>query len=148
MFMVDLDTDSYYNLLGVEPTASASEIRQARDRLIQDLRERQRREATRREELLERQKQVNAAGEVLARPANREQYDRDHAHLRFFTVRTAAAGMFVDVGDRLDALQRAIREHMREVGRPLPPASDLEREDFPEDLTPSPVLDGPSGWTA
>jgi curved DNA-binding protein CbpA len=132
MFMVELDTDSYYSLLGVEPDATAAEIRQGRDRLVKQLRERQRRESTNREELVERQKEVNAAGEALARPAQREKYDREHAHLRFFTVRV---------------VHRALSEHLRQAGVAVSPLSDLDRVDFGDDLTPNPILDGAPGPT-
>jgi len=40
MFMVQLDADSYYSLLGVEPNATFAEIRAARDRKVKELRER------------------------------------------------------------------------------------------------------------
>jgi curved DNA-binding protein CbpA len=141
MFMVDLGGDSHYALLGVSPTATAGEIRRARDRLVQQLREQQRREPTRSPELVRRQKAVNAAGEELARPANRAAYDQANAHLRFFTVRDAAAPMFVDVAARIDVLHRAIAAHLRAAGAPLPPLSDLDRSDFRADQTPNPLLD-------
>jgi curved DNA-binding protein CbpA len=142
MFMVELAADSYYGLLGVEPDATFAEIREARDREVRQLRERQRCEPSNGDELQERQKKVNAAGEMLARPANRAQYDKEHAHLRFFTVRAAAAPMFVDQRERIDALHRAIVAHLGRRGVRLPPMSDLDRVDFGEDLTPNPLLDG------
>jgi curved DNA-binding protein CbpA len=142
VFMVDLQSDSYYVLLGVEPNATAAEIRQARDRQVWELRERQRREPINRRELIERQKTVNAAGEELARPAKREKYDKEHAHLRFFTVRNAAAPMFIDKGDRLYVLRRALAAHLAAAGTPLRQLSDLDRVDFSGDLTYNPLLDG------
>jgi hypothetical protein len=142
MFMVELDTSSHYSLLGVDPNASFADVRAARDREIKRLRERQRREPTNRDELVERQKQVNAAGEELARPAQREKYDKQHANLRFLAVRSASAPMFDDAGDRLEALYRAIAGHLRALGVSLPPLSDLDRTDFDDDLTPIPMLDG------
>src|SRR5690242_17707158 len=104
MFMVELGADSHYALLGVDPNATFAQIRVARDGMIKDLRVRQRREPTHLEELQDRQKQVNAAGEVLVRPANREKYDAEHPYLRFFTPRPAAAPMFTTDEDRLDVL--------------------------------------------
>lgn len=141
MFMIDLGADSLYSLLGVLPDATAAEIRTARDRMVQELRERHRREPTRRTELEERQKAVNAAGETLARPAKREQYDQEHTHLRYFTIRSAAAPMFVDAGERVDVLYRAIAAHLAERGTPVAPLSDLDRVDFRSDETPNPLLD-------
>lgn len=145
MFMVDLGAESFYTVLGVAPTATAAEIRQARDALVRELRERQRREPTRYEELEARQKAVNTAGEELARPAKRAQYDHDNAHLRFFAVRNAAAGLFADRADRVEVLHAALAAHLRARGVAVRPRSDLDRDDFTADLTPNPTLDGPIG---
>jgi curved DNA-binding protein CbpA len=145
MFMVKLEADSLYSLLGVAPDATFAQIREARDRAVRLLRERQRQEPTNREQLDERQKQVNAAGETLARPAQREKYDEEHAHLRLFMVRPAAAPMFTDPADRIDALHRAMVEHLRAAGVRVPPLTDLDRADFSDDLTPTPLLDGRTG---
>ena len=141
MFMVDLGIDSHYALLGVSPDATAAEVRQARDSLIRQLRERQRREPTRRQELTERQRLINNVGEELARPAKRAQYDKDNEHLRFFTIRTAAAAMFTDPPDRIDVLHRVISAHLRAAGVAVRPLSDLDRSDFTADVTPNTVLD-------
>jgi curved DNA-binding protein CbpA len=141
MFMVDLGADSHYTLLGVAPTAAAGDIRKARDRLVRELKERVRREPAHRGELEARLKTVNAAGEMLARPAERSKYDRQNAHLRFLTVRNAAADMFVDPGHRVDVLHRAISAHLNAVGVPLRPLSDLDRTDFLADAAPNPLLD-------
>jgi curved DNA-binding protein CbpA len=141
MFMVDLGADSHYALLGVAPTATRDEVRTARDRLVRELKERLRCEPANRGELEERLKVVNAAGEVLARPAERAKYDRQNAHLRFLTVRNAAAAMFVDAGHRVDVLHRAISAHLDAAGVPLRPLSDLDRTDFLADSTPNPLLD-------
>jgi len=143
--MIDLGTESYYTLLGVSPTATAAEIRQARDVLVHGLRERQVREPLRRDELEERQKAVNAAGDELVRPVKREQYDRDNAHLRFFTVRRAAAPLFTEPADRVEVLSQAIADHLRRRGAPLRPVSDVDRVDFTADLTPNALLDGLTG---
>jgi curved DNA-binding protein CbpA len=144
LFMVDLATDSHYALLGVAPDATVADIRAARDDLIRQLRERQRREPTNRDELIEKQKAINAAGEDLVRPARREQYDRTHAHLRLFSVRVAAAAMFVDRANLLSAIARAVEAHLDAAGTPVRPATDLYRFDFPDDLTPDPLLDDPT----
>lgn len=141
MFMIDLDADSHYALLGVAPDAGVEEIRSARDRIVKELKERVRREPTNREELERRLKTVNAAGEVLVRPAERSKYDQQNAHLRFFTKRRAAAAMFTDAGHRVDVLHRAISAHLDAAGAPLRPLSDLDRTDFAADLAPSPLLD-------
>jgi curved DNA-binding protein CbpA len=141
MFMIDLGSPSHYSQLGVTPDATAAEIRQARDMLIRQLRERQRREPTRRQELVERQRLINNIGEDLARPAKRAQYDKENEHLRFFTVRTAAAAMFTDRRDRIDVLHRVVSAHLRAAGVPVRPLSDLDRADFTADVTPNNLLD-------
>jgi curved DNA-binding protein CbpA len=139
--MIDLGVDSHYAMLGVSPDATAAEIRKARDTLIRELRERQRREPTRRAELTERQRLINNVGEELARPAKRAQYDKDHEHLRFFTIRSATAAMFTSPQDRIDVLHRAISAHLRAAGVQIRPLSDLDRVDFTADATPNTLLD-------
>jgi len=139
--MIDLGVESHYSLLGVSPDASAAEIRQARDGLIRQLRERQRREPTRRQELTERQTLINSVSEELARPAKRARYDKDHEHLRFFTIRSSAAAMFTDPRDRIDVLHRVISAHLRAAGVNVRPLSDLDRVDFTTDVTPNDLLD-------
>jgi curved DNA-binding protein CbpA len=141
MFIVDLGVESHYSLLGVSPDANVKEIREARDGLIGDLRLRQRREPARHEELVERQRLINNAGDVLVRPAKRETYDRENAHLRFFTVRTAAAPMFTEPADRIDVLHRVISQRLRAAGVEIRPLSDLDRSDFTADVTPNSLLD-------
>jgi curved DNA-binding protein CbpA len=141
MFMIDLGAESYYSLLNISPTATTAEIRQARDSIVKELRERQRREPTNRAELEERQKAVNAAGEELVRPAKRAKYDQENAHLRFFTLRNAATPLFTDPGHRIDVLHRAIRAHLRGAGVALRPLSDVDKTDFATDETPNELLD-------
>ncbi|MEU7481146.1 DnaJ domain-containing protein [Lentzea sp. NPDC042327] len=141
MFMIDLGGDSHYSRLGVSPDASAEEIRQARDRLIRELRERVRREPGRKDELTERQQQINGVADVLVRPAKRQQYDRGHEHLRFFTIRSAAAPVFTSQADRIDVLHRVISAHLRAAGVELRPLSDVDRSDFAADVTPNTLLD-------
>jgi curved DNA-binding protein CbpA len=143
MFMVEIDSDSQYSVLGVPPDALAAEIREARDRRIEEVREQQRREPANRDELIKLQKAINAAGEELARPARREQYDRQNPHLRFFTVRTAAAPMFVSAADRLAAVRAAVAAHLDAAGVPAPPGTDLDLDqwDLAAECTPHPLLD-------
>jgi curved DNA-binding protein CbpA len=141
MFMIDLAGDSLYSRLGVSPDASAGEIRAARDRLIRELREQKRREPARKAELTAREQQVNSDAEMLARPAKREQYDQEHEHLRFFTIRSAAAPMFTSTADRIDVLHRAISAHLRGRGVRIRPLSDVDRGDFTSDVTPNTLLD-------
>jgi curved DNA-binding protein CbpA len=141
MFMVEINTDSLYSVLGVAPDAPPAEIRQARDLLVEQLREQQWRQPTNRDELIERQKAINAAGEELARPARREKYDRENQHLRFFAVRAAAAPLFTAGVDLVAALRHAIADHLDAAGVPLTAASDLDRVDFTADLTWLPLLD-------
>jgi len=141
MFRIDIDTDSHYAVLGVPPDATPEQITRARDVRVHALRLRQRSEPVNRDELVELQKAVNAAGEALARPARRHEYDEANPHLKYFTVRTAAAPMFVTVADLLVVLREAIAGHLDESGVPLPLASDLERIDFTGDLTWNALLD-------
>ncbi|MCY1139631.1 hypothetical protein OWR29_16650 [Actinoplanes sp. Pm04-4] len=142
MFMVEIETDSLYSVLGVEPDAPVAEIREARDRLVAQLRAQQRREPANRDELDARQRSIIEAGEELVRPARREKYDRQNPHLRFFTVRTAAAPMFVSLADRLVALRAAVHAHLEAAGEAPPPSTDLDRHDFTADFSPHPLLDG------
>ena len=141
MFRIEITNDSHYAVLGVSPDASPEEITQARDLGVHSLRVRQRLEPAKRDELVERQKLLNAAGEALARPARRRQYDEANPHLHYFAVRTAAAPMFVTTPDRVVALRAAIARHLDAAGVPLPRASDLERLDFTGDLTWHALLD-------
>jgi curved DNA-binding protein CbpA len=142
MFMIDLGVQSYYSLLGVSPSANAAEIREARDRKIKELRERQRiAKGPEAENIKARQKEINAAGETLARPKDREKYDRLNSHLKFFSVRVAAAPLFVEKADRMYVLHRAMREFLAAKGVNLQPLSDIEREDFSADETPIDLLD-------
>jgi curved DNA-binding protein CbpA len=140
MFMVEINTDSLYSILGVAPDAQPAEIREARDLRVEQLRELQRRQPTNRDELIERQKAINAAGEELARPARREKYDRENQHLKFFAVRAAGAPMFAAGADLVAALRPAIAGHLDAAGVPLV-AADLDRVDFAADLTWHPLLD-------
>jgi curved DNA-binding protein CbpA len=141
MFRIQIDTDSHYAVLGVPPDATPEQITQARDRGVHALRLRQRNEPVNRDELIEMQKALNAAGETLARPARRREYDAANPHLRYFTVRTGAAPMFVNAADLVVALHAAIARHLDEAGAPPPIASDLERLDFTADLTWNALLD-------
>jgi hypothetical protein len=142
MFMVEIDADSHYSRLGVDPDAPFADIREARDRLVAELRAQRRLEPSNRDELDARERSIIAAGEELARPARREQYDRQNPHLRFFTVRTAAAPMFVSLADRLVALRAAVHAHLEAAGEHLPPPTELDRHDFTADFSPHPLLDG------
>jgi curved DNA-binding protein CbpA len=143
MFMVELTVDSHYSVLGLKPDAQAAEIREARDRLVNVSRVKQLQEPGNREAHLAEQARINRAAEELARPARREQYDRDHPYLRFFTVRRVAAPMFTFLPDRVAALRAAIAAHLDAMGSPIAPASELDRRDFTADFTRSPLLDGP-----
>jgi hypothetical protein len=141
MFRIQIDTDSHYAVLGVPPDATPEQITRARDRQVHTLRVRQRNEPVNRDELVELQRALNAAGEELARPARRREYDAANPHLRYFTVRIAAAPMFVTPVDLMVALRAAVAAHLDEAGAPVPPASDLERADFTGDLTWNALLD-------
>lgn len=139
--MIDLGVDSHYALLGVEPDATPAQIRQARDSLTNELKKRVRQEPSRKAELVARQELLNKAGNELLRQGKREQYDMHHEHLRFFTVRSATAGMFANPQDRIDVLHRVISAHLRAAGVHIRPLSDLDRADFTADLTPNSLLD-------
>jgi curved DNA-binding protein CbpA len=141
MFMIDLGVESHYSRLGVSPDASAAQIRQARDNLILELRQRGRREPARRAELTKRAEEINNVGAELSAPAKRARYDKHHQHLRLFTIRSAAAPMFTDPQDRIEVLHRVIGARLREAGVPIRPLSDLDRSDFTADLTPNDLLD-------
>jgi curved DNA-binding protein CbpA len=143
MFMIDLGTQSYYSVLGVTPSANIAAIRSARDTLVNDLARKMRTAETDAEKLaLEvRQKEINAAGETLVRPDKREEYDRAHAHLRFFTVRVASVPMFTDKADGFFVLHRAISEFLAAKGLAVAPLSDLEAQDFLSDETPNDLLE-------
>ena len=143
MFMIDLGAQSYYSVLGVNPGASFAAIRAARDQMIKELKERLRTAQTETEKRLleERQKEINAAGEKLARPDQREAYDRDNAHLKFFTVRMVAAPMFTEKADAFFVLHRTIRDFLASKGVTIPPLSDIEAQGFESDETPVELLD-------
>ena len=143
MFMIDIGTPSHYALLGVSPTATAAQIRKARDDKVLALRTEARRASSpeRKAELTEREQAINAAAEVLVRPAQREEYDREHPDLRLFTRRSAAAPLFTDPAQRVGVLYRALVEHLERAGARTRPPSDLHRTNFDTDLTPNPLLD-------
>jgi len=141
MFMVEIKADSLYSVLGVPPDAPPAEIREARDLLVEEVRKKKRLQPTNHDKLTEREKAINAAGEELARPAQREKYDRENQHLKFFTVRAAAAPMFTTPADLLAALRPAVAGHLESAGAPLGAPSDLDRVDFTDDLTWHPLLD-------
>ncbi len=142
MFMIDLGAQSYYAMLGISPSSSGAEVRAARDKLVKELKEKERTVPSEEKKKIEsRQKEINAAGETLARPEEREKYDRANTHLKFFTVRIAAAPLFVEKDDRIYVLHRAIRNFLATKEVDLQPLSDLEREDFSSDETPIDLLD-------
>ena len=86
-------------------------------------------------------KKINAAGEILVRPNDRAEYDRQNPHLKFFLVQTAAAPMFTEKADRLHVLYRVTKDFLAEKEIEVPPLSDMERFDFTADETPMPLLD-------
>ncbi|MCP4263679.1 MAG: hypothetical protein GY774_40150 [Planctomycetes bacterium] len=143
MFMIDLGVPSLYSILGVPPDASVIEIREARDRVGKALAEERRlaKDAQEKQKLEDRQKEINAAGEMLIRPDKHEKYDRANAHLRFFVVRITAAPIFVEKADRIYVLHRIIRSFLAAKGVDVSPISDLDRDDFSTDETPNVLLD-------
>jgi|SRR5215213_397625 len=144
MFMIDLGAQSYYSALGISPNASIAEIRIACDRVGKELAEKLRVAASdeEREKITGRLKYINSeVGETLKRPEKRKEYDRAHAHLRFFTVQVAAAPMFVDKVDRMHVMHRIVKDFLSAKGVRLSPLSDVEREDFAGDESPVGLLD-------
>ena len=144
MFMIDLGTQSYYSALDISPNATIAEIRIACDRVGKELAEKLRAATSddEREKVNSRLKYINSeVGETLKRPEKRKEYDRDHAHLRFFTVQVAAAPMFVEKVDRLHVMHRVIKDFLSKKGVRLSPLSDVEREDFTDDESPVELLD-------
>ena len=142
MFMIDLGMQSHYTLLAVSPTATPAEIRKAREDQVRDLRTEARRASSERKaELAAQEQALNAAAEVLVRPALKEEYDREHPDLRVFTPQTAAAPLFTDPAQRVGVLYQAIVDHLAHHGARTRPPSDLHRSDFGTDETPNPLLD-------
>ena len=143
MFMIDLGTQSYYSAIDISPNASIAEIRIACDRAGKELAEKLRaaKSDDEREKINSRLKYINSVGETLKRPEKRKEYDRDHAHLRFFTVQVAAAPMFVNKVDRLYVMHRIVKDFLATKGVVLSPLSDVEREDFSDDESPVELLD-------
>lgn len=144
MFIIDLGAQSYYSALDISPNASIAEIRIACDRAGKELAEKLRAAASdeERKKITDRLKYINSyVGETLKRPETRKEYDRAHAHLRFFTVQVAAAPMFVDKVDRMHVMHRIVKDFLAERGVLLSPLSDVEREDFTGDESPIELLD-------
>jgi hypothetical protein len=143
MFMIDLGAQSHYSTLGVSPSAGIQEIRDAFNKIGNDLKKRLIAAKTEEEKkkIEERQKQINSIGGTLISPERRAEYDRENAHLRFFDVQTIAAPLFTSKTDRLHVLHRAIRDFLGAKGVALAPLSDLEREDFASDENRVELLD-------
>jgi curved DNA-binding protein CbpA len=150
MFMIDLGTPSHYSVLGVDPEASAKEIRGKVDKLFGEL-ERKRLQARTPEEkrqLEERQKTINQIAGILANPSKRSDYNRDNAHLTFLALRKTAAPALEERAARLRWVHRAIREFLLAQGEDMEPIDDLERSDFTGDFTPNALLEQLSGRMA
>jgi curved DNA-binding protein CbpA len=141
MFMINLGAESYYSILGVAPDATSEEIQTAAEKIVVDLKKRLRSDPSSKEELMARETKVNSARGTLAGRKKREEYDRANAHLRFFTIRRAAAGMFLERADRIHVLHRAVREHLASRGVSVMPMTDLDRQDFSMDESPNSLLD-------
>lgn len=143
MFMVDLGGDNHYTFFGLSPDASAAEIRAARDELYNKLetKKHQAHDPAERTRIEEQQKEIGKKGDELTRPESRDKYDREHAHLRFLIVQTAAVPLFRSRVDRVYVIDRAVRGFLSEKGIPIEPLCDLERTDFREDFTSVAVLD-------
>lgn len=143
MFMIDLNVQTAYKILGISPDADAREIIRVRGALARDLKNRS--EATRdpeeKKRLNEELLRINDAGEKIARPALREKYDAENAHLMFYQERSSAMPFFTSKADRLWVLLRAFRAHLAQQEAAVSPLNDLDREDFSADETPNELLD-------
>jgi curved DNA-binding protein CbpA len=141
--MIDLGAESYYSYLGIAPSATAEEIRAARDRMFKEV-EISKRAATDKEErdkLEEKLKEIGQKGDTLARPESRANYDSSNAHLRCFVIRPAAAPIYTEKADRLFALDRAARRFLARKGASVAPLCDLYRTSFEPDEQPVELLD-------
>lgn len=143
MFMIDLNVPTAYKILGVSPDADAREIIRVRGALQKDLKKKidATRDEAEKKRLNDELLKITSAGEKLARPAEREKYDAENAHLVFYQERRAAVPFFTSKADRLWVLLRAFRAHLAQQGADLPPLNDLHREDFSADETPNDLLD-------
>jgi hypothetical protein len=143
MFMIDLNVQTAYKILGISPDADAREIIRVRGALQKDLKKKI--DATRDEEekkrLNEELLKITGAGEKIARPAEREKYDAENAHLMFYQERPSAMPFFTSKADRLWVLLRAFRAHLAQQSVTVSPLNDLDREDFSADETPNELLD-------
>lgn len=143
MFFIDLGTQSHYSVLGISPTATVEEIRTAKDKLVKELRDKQKLAKTEaeRKPVDDREKYLNQISDTLIRREKREKYDSENAHLGFLTVQTVTAGIFAEKSDRLHVLHRILREFFSVKGVELQPLSDVDREDFLSDETPVALLE-------
>jgi curved DNA-binding protein CbpA len=143
MFMIDPGAESYYSILGVAPDASVDEIRRAKTKLSEELRNKARQTNVKeeKERLEKREAVINDASNVLLRPADREKYDRENAHLRFFMIQPAAPLLYTTPVDRFYVLFRVLREFLAEQGVDLAAWTDTERMEFQADWTPTELLD-------
>lgn len=143
MFMIEFPDSSHYATLGVSPEASAAEIRDARDKANREI-EQQRlstSESTKKKYFSETQARINAAGEVLARPAERRRYDLANPDLRFLAIRISAAPFLAERGPRLEWIYLVIRRFLIHQGVEINPLSDLQRDNFDCDENPNGMLD-------
>lgn len=143
MFMIDLDTPSHYKMLGISPTATRDEIQTARDGAGERFRvaSRETNDPEIKARLADEEQAVNSAGNALASPERRAEYDRENPDLRTLSVRSGAAPMFDEAAHRTEVLYRAIAEHLARRGARVSPPSDLYRTDFTADETPNHLLD-------
>lgn len=144
MFMVDLSEESLYSKLGLPSDATSEQINMKCDeigkKLVNELRD-----AAGNPELKKqieaRQMEMNAISNTLTRPKEREKYDKQHTHLRFFLPQSAAIPLFANKVDRVAVLHRVIVAFLAEKGVTLAPLSDIDRLDFTTDETPLNLLD-------
>jgi hypothetical protein len=143
MFMIDLGVESHYSVLGVSPDASVNEIRDKKNDLV-DAVKRKLRETKDPEEikrLKAEELMLTDAGNTLCRGTDREAYNEQNAHLRFFTIQSASIPFYRRDADRLYVLHRVLRAFLAEKGCEILPLTEVERTDFSADESPIQLLD-------
>lgn len=143
MFMVDLGAPSYYSILGIQPDASAAEIRAIASKSCGDLERAKHKTANLEEKrrLEDRIVNINRISDELSNVEKRPQYDRRNIHLTFFLVRKAAAPIWQERKLLLRWIHLAVRDFLVTKGETLEPITDLDRSDFTADFTENELLE-------
>ena len=138
MFMIDPGADSLFSVLGLSPDATRSDITGAAAKLkVQLNAEKKSTSDPDKLKLLgDREREISDADERLSAPKEREKYDRENTHLRFFTIMPTAAPFYVTPVDRVYVLHRMIRRFLAAKGVELPPLTEVETTGSVSDWTP------------